>query len=254
MLAAFSAGPLGDDAATSLSQYGAPPGEVIAAADVRTIEARQDPAWFAGWRSGSLRAIAERDLGGTLGALDAADRLHLVSIAPVAPSDLTYLQAAWALVRYLVARGATTVLDVHAMTYRHAAAVPAADAGFDARREVRIIFETSSERPDGAHALHTRGMRKFGAPDLVALCTDADIDVVGAVMTQIMTAVAGGAELCAGHQAIDLDQSMTWQVVDDEHGLAGLLQLNNPARVLVDDDGAHLMGIAARVRQAQARS
>jgi hypothetical protein len=239
ILAAFSTGPLA---------------EADAAADVRTIEARLDPAWFAGWRSGSLRAIAEADLDGALGALDAADRIHLVSAAPDGPTDLGYLQAAWAQARSLVARGATTVLDVHAMTYRQGAALIAADASFDVRREVRIIFETSSERPDGAHALHTRGMRKFGAPDLVALCTDVDVDLVGAVMTQLMIAVAGGSDLRAGHQAIDLDPALTWQVVDDDFGLANLLALNNDARVLVGDDGAHLMGAAARLRLARTQS
>jgi hypothetical protein len=254
LLVAFSTGPLADDVEMSVSRFGAPSIAAISDAEVRTIEARQDPRWFQGWRAGSLRAVAEGDLEGALGALDAADRIHMISVAPAAPTDLGYLQTAWALARFLVARGATTVLDVHAMTYRHGAAVAAAEAAFDVRREIRIIFETASERPDGAHALHTRGLRKFGAPDLVALCSDADVDVVGAVMTQIATALAGGAELRAGHHAIDLDQSMTWQVVDDEHGLAQLLQLNNDARVLVDDDGAHLTGIAARLRRALTRS
>jgi hypothetical protein len=223
------------------------------AVDVRTIQARQDPGWFAGWRSGSLRAIAERDLADALGALDAADHLHMISVAPAAPTDLGYLQTCWALARYLVARGATTVLDVHAMTYHRGGALPAADAGFDARRDVRIVFETSSERPDGAHALHTRGLRKFGAPDLVALCSDADASVVSAVMAELMVAIAGGADLVAGHQAIDL-ASATWRLVDDEHGLAGLLQLNNEARVLVDDAGAHLIGIAAQLRRSSTLS
>lgn len=253
ILVAFSTGPLAEAAQIHGVELGAP-AEAIASVGVRTIEARQDPAWFAGWRSGSLRAIAEGDLAGDLSALDAADRIHMIAIAPVGPSDLSYLQIAWAVARSLVLRGATLVLDVHAMTYRRGAALPPADAELDVRREVRIIFETSAERPDGAHALHTRGLRKFGAPDLVALCTDADTEVVGTVMTQIMIAVASGADLRTGHQAIDLDQSMTWQVVDDDHGLAGLLQLNNEARVLVDDEGDHLMGIAARLRQAQTRS
>jgi|SRR4051812_25216549 len=239
ILAAFSTGPLA---------------EAGADAGVRTIEARLDPAWFAGWRSGSLRAIAEADLDGELAALDAADRLQLVSVSPRAPADLGYLQAAWAQARSLVARGATTVLDVHAMTYRHGTALAAAEAAFDARREVRIIFETSKERPDGAHALHTRGMRKLGAPDLVALCTDQDVDLVGEVITQLVIAVAGGVDLRAGHQAIDLDPALSWQVVDDDHGLANLLALNNEARVLVGDDGAHLMGAAARLRLARTQS
>jgi hypothetical protein len=244
LLLAFSTGPLAGAGAED-----APPG-----IDVRTIEARQDPAWFAGWRSGSLRAIAEGDLRGALGPLDAADHVHLVSAAPVAPGDLGYLRDAWAAARGLVARGATIVLDVHAMTYRAAAEVPAEGAGFDARREIRIIFETSTDRPDGAHALHTRGLRKLGAPDLVALCTDADVELVGAVITQIAVAVAGGAELAPRDHAVDLDEHTTWHLVGDDHGLDGLLQLNNAARVLVDGDGAHLVGVAARVQAARMRS
>jgi hypothetical protein len=232
LLIAFSTGPLAGGPAPS-------------GAEVRTIHARQDLGWFAGWRSGSLRAIAERDLGGALAALDAADHLHLVAVAPEAPADLTYLQAAWAVIDSLVARGATTVLDVHAMTYRPASALAAAGSAFDVRREVRIVFETSAERPDGAHALHTRGMRKFGAPDLVALCSDGDVEAVGAVMTELMTASAGGADLRTG--PLDLGAT-SWHLISDLHGLGGLLQLGNEARVLVDSHGVHLMGIAARLR------
>ena len=32
----------------------------------------------------------------------------------------------------------------------------------DVAREVRVVFETSPMRGSSAHALHTRGMRKFG--------------------------------------------------------------------------------------------
>lgn len=254
LLCAFSRGPLADDVAMSLSRFGAPSAEAIAAASVQSIAAGLDPTWFAGWRAGSLRAIAEGDLDGDLAELDAADRVHLVALAPSGPADLGYLQAAWALARFLVARGATTVLDVHAMTYRRGADLPAPDLPFDVRREVRIIYETTTERPDGAHALHTRGMRKFGAPDLVALCSDPDVDVVSAVMSQLVASVAGGTDLGPEHHAVDLDESMTWHVVDDEHGLAELLSLNNTARVLVDADGDHLVGIAERLRVARTRS
>jgi hypothetical protein len=255
MLIAFSIGPLAAELDPGDPAFGAPSPAAVAAVDVRAIEARQDPGWFAGWRSGSLRAIAERDLAsvpGALAALDAADRVHLITAVPAEPADLGYLQAAWAWARSLVARGATTVLDVHAMTYRAASAMPAVDAGFDARREVRIVFETSSERPDGAHALHTRGMRKLGAPDLVALCSDADVELVGAVMAQIVIAVAGGAELRTGRPLLELVPS-SWQVIDDAHGLAHLLQLNNEARVLVDERGAHLIGVAGKLHHALAR-
>ncbi|MEO8704886.1 MAG: hypothetical protein ABI867_32840 [Kofleriaceae bacterium] len=254
ILAAFGSGALAEDIPLSLSRFGIASAEAAQAVDIREIEAARDPEWFAAWRAGSLRAIAEQDLDGELAALDAADRLHMITAAPAEPTDLAYLQTAWGIARYLVARGAAIVLDVHAMTYHHAAAIPAADAPLDVTRELRIIFETTATRPDGAHALHTRGMRKFGVPDLVALCTDDDMDLVGAVIKQVACNAALGAMELDHGTAVDLDESATWVIANDEHGVGGLLGLNNDARVLVDDDGAHLVGERARIEAARRRS
>lgn len=250
MLAAFSAGPLADGAAQEMSTFGAPSAEAIAACDVRTIERGADPAWFDGWRSGSLRTIAERDLG-SLAALDAADHVHMIIADVPAPEDLGYLQTAWALARYLASRGAGVVLDAHAM--RFTSTLPPAAGELDVRHEVRIIYETSSARPDAGHALHTRGLRKFGAPDLVALCSDPDVALVSKVIETIADAIARGEELAPGRHGVDLAPGITWYLVDDEHGLAHLLGLNNTARVLVDGSGHDLVGIAARLGPAAAR-
>lgn len=254
MLVAFGRGALADDVPLSLSRFGVPSGEHAAALEVRTIARGDDPGWFDAWRSGSLRTIATADLGGQLADLDAADHAHVVLAAPAAPADLGYLQSAWGMARYLVARGAAVVLDVHAMVFHAGAALPPADAALDVRRELRVVFEADATRPDGAHALHTRGMRKFGGPELVALCRASDAALVGDVVSQLADTVARGGELTLPRHGIALDAATTWYAVADEHGLADLLQLNNAARVLVDGDGHDLVGVLDRLRARGAPS
>lgn len=216
-------------------------------AEARTIARADDPGWFDAWRTGSLRAIAERDLGDAIAALDAADHVHLIQVEVDGPADLTYLQAAWARARHLVARGGDVVLDVHAMTFTPGHALPPADAALDVAREVRTIYETSALGADRAHALHTRGLRKFGAPDLIALCTDADARLVGRIMAELAKALAGGVDVTSPRHGVGVAPGISWNLVDDEHGLAELLQLNNRARVLVDETGHDLVGVIGRL-------
>jgi hypothetical protein len=248
LLVAFGRGPLADDVPLSISGFGLPSAEHAQALVVRTISAADDPRWIDGWRQGSLRVIAAADLGDQLAMLDQADHAHLVLAEPAAPSDLGYLQAAWGMARYLGARGATVVLDVHAHTFRPVSALPVPGAPLDLGFELRIVYETDGTRPDQAHALHTRGLRKFGAPDIVALCGDGDARLVADVVEQVASTVALGGDLVSPRHGIDLDATTTWYAVDDEHGLADLLQLNNAARVLVDDQGRHLTGVLSRLR------
>lgn len=247
VLLAFSRGPLRDDVPLSASRFGAPDAASLGALELHAIPRAVEPRWFDAWRDGSLRAIAEGDLGAALRDLDAADHVHLVRASPGAPADLGYLQASWAMVRHLAARGATVVLDAHAATYRPTAAIPPAGAALDVRTEIRVVFETEARRNERAHALHTRGLRKFGAPDLIALCGDADAALVGEVVGQLADAVARGLELAPRH-AVELDASTTWYVVDDADGLGAMLQLGNAARVLVDAVGRHLVGVRAGAR------
>jgi hypothetical protein len=247
VLVVFSQGPLARQVELSLSTFGAPSEQAIADCSLRTIDRRIDPTWFDAWRQGSLRDIAAKDLGDQLAELDAADHAHVIACTPATPSDLGYLQGAWALARYLVARGASVVLDAHAMTYLRDSALAPADAPLDVAREVRVVFESSSTRPDGAHALHTRGMRKFGAPDLVALCSDADARLVGSAMSELADGVARGTDLATPRHAIHIAPGVTWVAIEDEHRIGALLQLDNEARVIVDDTGHHLVGVLGRL-------
>lgn len=247
VLIAFAKGPLTGAVELSLERFGAPSQATLEHCQLRTIDRRVDARWFDAWREGSLRAIAQSDLGEGIALLDAADHAHVIMCSPQAPPDLGYLQAAWALARYLVARGATLVLDVHAMTFAFGDKVQPAGAPLDVAREVRVVYETTSTRDDGAHALHTRGMRKFGAPDLVALCSDADARLVASAITELADAVARGTELATPKHAVVVAPGVTWVAIEDEHRLGEILQLNNEARVLVDDTGHDLIGVAGRM-------
>lgn len=247
MLFVFGNGPLGSDVPLSMTRFGAPSAESLATCDVKTVTRTMDVLWFDAWRSGSLRAIAQQDLGGEIASLDAADHVHVVVCEPGEVRDLAYLQAAWAYVRFLRARGGSIVLDAHAMRFIAADRVPAADEPLDVGREVRVIYETDSTRPDGAHALHTRGMKKFGAPDLVALCTRADVALVGPAITELADQVARGTDLATPAHVVEVASGVRWVAVEDEHRLADVLQLNNAARVLVDSTGHDLHGVVARL-------
>lgn len=250
VLFAFGSGALTDDVELSLSRFGAPSAQSIETCSVRTIARTADPAWFDAWRQGSLRSIAEKDLGGELATLDAADHVHVIACDPGPVADLTYLQAAWALARYLVARGAAIVLDAHAMSYKTAAQLQPAGEPLDIRHEVNVIYETESTRPDRAHALHTRGLRKFGAPDLVALCTDADVPLVAHSVTELADTIARGTDLATPKHAVEISPGVRWIAIEDEHRLGELLQLNNKARVLVDESGHDLVGVMGRLPRA----
>ncbi|MFO0604271.1 MAG: hypothetical protein U0324_13900 [Polyangiales bacterium] len=115
------------------------------------------------------------------------------------------------------------------------------------RRELRLVFEGAGGRADGAYPLHTRGLRKFGAPDLVALCSPGDAELVGDMARQLAHAMARGLDLARPRHALALGDTTTWYAVDDVRGLAGLLGLQNEARVLVDEEGRHLAGVASRI-------
>ncbi len=239
----FGKGPLAGGPELSMAQFGAPSREALAGVGVQSIERARDAAWFDAFRSGSLRAIATQDLGARLAGLDAADHVHVVSAAPRGVTDLTYLQAAWAIVRWLGARGGQLVLDAMAMTFVPLAHIQGAGEPLDVRREVRVVYETSTARPDRAHALHTRGMKKFGAPDIVALCTDEDVPLVGQAISELADQVARGTDLATPKHAVEIAPGVRWVAIADEHRLGELLQLNNEARVLVDERGHDLMGV-----------
>ena len=246
----FVFGAVRDDVPMSLSRFGVPDAAALEACDVRMHTRAADPVWFDGWRSGSLRKVARIDLEEDVEVLDQAEVMHSITADAADPADLRYLQAAWGIARYMIARGATVVLDAHAIAFTGGLDLPEAGAPLDVAHEVRVVYETESTRPDLAHAIHTRGMRKFGAPDLIALCTDPDVPLIGTAIAELADTIARGLELGAPRHRVEVMPGVSWIVVPDEHGLGGLLQLNNAARVIVDSDGHDLVGVAERLRRA----
>lgn len=232
------------------ARHGIPTPESLERLVVRRIERADAPAWFDGFRSGSMRAIATTDLGPWLAALDAATVVHSITVDIEGPADLAYLQAAWGYARHLISIGGSVVLDAHALAFIYGDDLAGSTAPFDSAREVRVIYETSADRPDAPHALHTRGMKKFGAPDLITLCRSDDVPLLSTALRELADVMARGLDLGTPRHRLDVVPGVHWVLVPDEHGLGDLLQLNNAARVLVDSDGHDLAGIASRVRRA----
>jgi hypothetical protein len=224
---------LRDDVPLSAGRFGIPDKRSAELVDVREHERASAPEWFDGWRSGALRSIAEDDLGSALSDLDAADRCFTLEASLTEPPDLGYLQATWAVARWLVARGATVVLDVHAGRYLRGASLPEPDASFDVRRELNLIFETEPSEPGGGHILHTRGLRKFARPDVVSVCDPKDVELFADIVWQLADGMAQGFLPALPRHGVDVDEDTTLYLVEDEQGAyAELLGLNNDARVL----------------------
>ncbi len=245
MLVCFSEGPLRDDVPFRVDVFGLPSKESLGLADIRTHHRDDAPAWFDGWRSDATGQVAEDQLGASFADLQAATVCHTVAFAVVSPADHGYLQAAWAVARWMVARGATVVLDVHAATFLDAAKLAGRPAGapLDVRREISIVFETDATQAGGDHVLHTRGMRKLGRPDLVALALPDDRDAVAHVLGQLAECLVAGPLPALPRHGVDVAEGVTLYLVDDPGGaFAERLGLNNDARLLVDANGGSLRG------------
>ncbi|MFO0598289.1 MAG: hypothetical protein U0228_23495 [Myxococcaceae bacterium] len=167
--------------------------------DVRDVPRGADPAWFDGFRSGALRTLAERALGPQLKLLDEADTLHAVLVRRDDAQDLAHLQAAWALAKWLVERGVTVVLDAQCNRFWKASEL----ADWPVRRpltlsgEVNVIVEADPGATVGI--VHTRGLQKFGRPDLVALDVEqARWDGVAGLLHLLAAQLADGKTLRAG--------------------------------------------------------
>lgn len=184
------------DLPLSLRGHGAPSAAAVQVAEVQEIT---DGAWLDGWRRGALRRLAEADLdAATVAAIDAADRCHLVRATVADPADHLHLQGAWALARWLAARGAMAVLDVFALRWHAAAALAAHDvtAPLDVTREVTIVAEAAAAPGAPHRVVHSRGLRKVARPDVVTLLDasagPAEIDVATAALAALASRLVDG--------------------------------------------------------------
>ena len=114
---------LSSDVPMSASRFGLPSPDAMKHVEVRELTREMDSAWFDGFRSGSLRNVASQWLAGDLSSLDTATQLTAVLVSREDAADLVHLQAGWAVAKWLIARGASVVLDAQTNRFWKAADV-----------------------------------------------------------------------------------------------------------------------------------
>ena len=205
----FSTGPLKGDVPMSAARFGLPSPEVMKGVEVRELTRDMDSAWFDGFRSGSLRAIATQALG-DVSALDSATQLTAVLISREDAADLTHLQAGWAVAQWLVARGVSVILD--AQTNRFWKGADVADwpvsRPFALSSDVNIVVEAEPTSPSAT--VYTRGLQKFGRPDLVVRDVPGEQwDAVAGLVRALAGQLADGVVLRAGDRVNIDGKSLT---------------------------------------------
>lgn len=175
------------------ARFGLPSRELAAQVDVREHRREAKPGWFESWWGDAFGTIAQRDLGQSLPLLTHSDVCFTLSLTIPDQADLAPLQTVWGLSRWLCARGASVVLDVHAFRYRtrmEVEALPFEES--DVERDVKIVLETAPTR-DGLHLMHTRGLCKAARPELLSFIRPDDADAMGRFMSQVARTLLEGA-------------------------------------------------------------
>lgn len=206
----------------------------LAALDFRSHMYADSPDWIDGWRTGALRNMAAHTLA-DLGRLDAAGCCYSITVAVEDPVDLTHLQLAWAVASAVVTAGAFAVLDTYTANWLPGATVAERSPArsFSIQQEVSLIAETDPT-PGFGHPVHTRGMIKFGRPDLVAGVPAERIDETGRILNHLARMLAEGHVLTPGQQ-LRFDGARTLTVADYAPGASiPNLNLNNDALLLID--------------------
>jgi hypothetical protein len=215
--------------------HGVPQGGLPDGVDVQTVARADAPEWVDGFFAPALMDLAERDLGWPGRPPVEPTAVHVVKVRAEDPSDLRHLQAAWALARAFLDTGGFALLDAHAQAWlspTHIKERPA-DAPLRMADEVSIVFETEPEHGFG-HLMHTRGMLKFGRPDLVVVGIPPKHGVrIADIVNQLAERLALGTRLDPG-DTVDLEALGTLRAdryVPGEN--APELHLNNRGLVLV---------------------
>ncbi|MEV0898249.1 hypothetical protein [Actinoplanes sp. NPDC049802] len=192
-------------------KVGAPPSAPMAALDLRQHRQEDDPEWFDGWRSGPLREAAARELPGA-DRLDAARWCYSVRLIVDDPADLTHLQLGWAVAGLLAEAGAFAVLDVYTHIWHSGDAVAGLDPHrpFVIQHDVGLVAESGS-RPGFGHPVHTRGMIKFGRPDLIAGVPPERIEETAMILNHLARMLAEGHDFEVG-QLFRIDGERTLRV------------------------------------------
>jgi hypothetical protein len=194
------------------------------------------PDRFEELESPAVLGLAESD-GLEVESLASAQHQMAVELAMPDPPDAEHLRLVWGYVRALCdAVPVLGILDRHAARWWTPAMLQAipVSAAFDPRREVSVIFETSPRRQFG-HVCHTRGLRKFGRPDVILTdLTERHADLAGQVLHELAAHLAIGAIVEPGDELVlRLGAGKVSAYVAG--GNAPQLNLNNRGLVLSSD-------------------
>jgi hypothetical protein len=223
-------------------RFGLPDRELGKLVELREHSRAKGREWFEGWWHGSFGAIAQRDLAEDLALLTTSDVCYSLGLELADRADLAPAQTVWALARWLCARGASVVLDVHAFRFRTRADIEAMSFDeADVTRDVKIVLESDATRDD-LHLLHTRGLCKFARPELMCLVRPADASLMGRLTNQVARALMEGASPAQIRLRVaDGVELSTGPVVEPELiaslGIEAAVQLQR-------SDGAELSGIS----------
>jgi len=194
---------LPDPLPVSRARHGMPDeGEGPLAVALAARDRAADPAWFASEVVGRFADLLAGDLGPAAAAAAlAAEHAYVIEARLDDPDDLGHLQAAWALAKCVCEEGAAAVIDVHAARAHPGDEVAALrpDRRFDVMHEVTLFLE---ECGDGSLAAWSRGLRKFGRPDLVVLGVRPDGATEAALLLRdLAEALADGDRIEPGDTA-----------------------------------------------------
>jgi len=178
----------------SRSRFGVPSPELLAELDAREVTRSSAREWFENWWGGAFGVYAKQDLQQHLSDLTGSDVCFTLALEVPDRGDLAPLQTMWGVARWLCARGASVVLDVHAFRFRTRAEVEALTlTGSDVERDVKIVFETGATQGD-LHLLHTRGLCKFARPELLCFIEPDDVAAAGKLVNQVARTLLEGAQ------------------------------------------------------------
>jgi hypothetical protein len=109
----------------------------------------------------------------------------------------------------------------------------APDRPFRIHEEISLIAETEPT-PRFGHAVHTRGMLKFGRPDLIAGVSRDRIEPTGRLLNQMGQWLAEGAVVEPGEKyRVDSQRKLAIRPYEPGEN-APELELNNDGLLLVD--------------------
>lgn len=245
--ACFSKGPLQDDTQVDAAKYGIPSLESAQGIEVRGQSREHAPEWFDRWRAENAMQVAAQHLGQAASRLQEVDHCHTIRSVVPDCADLGYLQASWALTRWLVARGANVVLDVRAGRFIPGEAVSQMppDAPFDVRREVLLVMDPTPRAPDEEHWFHTRGLLKAGRPDLICAGEQKDGNLIANLFLGLADAMFKGAMPQSPQHEVRIGEDINLFLRPPDEGLVKTLGLENDALQLVDAEGESLGGLAS---------